>query len=251
MTRRALLLAAIAPAAARAQPAPLRVLGTGAVESPTHQVIEAFARQSGRAVTLATGNGGQVAARVRSGEALDVVINAAAALDALIAEGHLDGETRTELGRMRIGLAVRRGAPLPEIATPEALRATLLAATEIAHSDGSAGATTGRHILVMLERLGIAAEVDARRRPFPRGLAAVQAVAEGGAGLVMTQISEIVVVPGVVLVGPLPESLQLVTPYVAAVARRSADPEAARALIAALTGPEGWAAFAAAGFSLG
>lgn len=253
MTRRALLLATLAAPAALAQPAQprLRVLGTGAVEAPAHEVIKAFARETRRSVTLATGNGGQVASRIRDGEALDVVINADAALDALIAEGFLDGATRTELGRMRIGLAVRRGAPAPDIATPEALRALLLAAPAIAMSDGRAGATTGRHILAMLDRLGIAQEVEPRLRPFPRGLMAVQSVAEGQAALVMTQISEIVVVPGAALVGPLPDSLQLVTPYVAAVTKRSADPDGARAVIAALAGPAGRAAFAAAGFAVG
>ena len=252
MTRRPLLAAAASLLAwpAIAQAPRLRVLGTGAVENPLHEVATGFMRETGRTVTLATGNGGQVASRVRDGEALDVVINAAATLDALIAEGHLDGTTRTELGRIRIGLAVRQGSPAPDITTPDALRVALLAAPTIAHSDGGAGATTGRHILAMLDRLGIAAEVDARRRPFPRGLTAVQAVAEGRAAVVMTQISEIVVVQGATLVGPLPEELQLVTPYVAAVARRSGDPAGARALLAALSGATGRTAFTAAGCSI-
>jgi molybdate transport system substrate-binding protein len=250
--RRRLLLASLlaAPVAAQDSP-PLRVLGTGAVEHPLHDLTAAFSRATGQAVTLETGNGGQVAAQVRAGEGFDLVVNAAAALDAMVAEGLLDPATRMELGRVRIGLAVRVGTPPPDISTPEALRAALLAAPSIAHSDAAAGATTGRHILAMLESLGIAEAVAARRQPFTRGLAAAQAVAEGRAALVMTQTGEIVVVPGVALVGPLPESLQLVTPYVAAVPVRAAQPAAARALLAALTAEAGKARFRAAGFAVG
>jgi len=247
----ALLLATPALAQGPGSAAPLRVLGTGAVEHPLHDLAAGFTRTTGRAIALETGNGGQVAARIRGGEGFDLVVNAAGALDALIAEALLDGSTRGELGRVRIGFAVRAGAPVPDIGTPEALRAALLAAPSIAHSDAAAGATTGRHILAMLETLGIAAEVDQRRMPFARGLTAVQAVADGRAAVVMTQTSEIVVVPGITLVGPLPESLQLVTPYVAAIPRRAADPAGARALLAALMGAEGRERFRAAGFSVG
>lgn len=250
MTRRALLLAAaLAPLPALSQPLPrLRVLGTGAVEGPAHEVVNAFTRETRRAVTLATANAGQVASRLRGGEPVDVVITSAALLDGLIAEDLLIPATRTELGRMRMGVAVRQGAPAPDIATPEALREALLAAASIAHSDGGAGATTGGHFLAVLDHLGIGAEVQPRRRPFPRGQMAVQAVAEGRAAIAVTQMSEIMSVPGAALVGPLPESLQLVTPYVAAVAKRSADPDGARALIAAMTAPAGRAAFTQAGF---
>lgn len=253
MTRRALILAALsAPGAARAQPPlpRLRVLGTGAVEGPSHEVINAFIRETRRAVTYAAANAGQVASRIRDGEAADVVISAAQGIDAMIADGLLLGETRTELGRMRIGAAIRQGAPLPDISTPDAVRDALRAATSVAHSDGVAGATTGRHVLSVFEQLGIAAEIEPRRLPFPRGMAAVQAVADGRAAMAVTQISEILPVQGAQLVGPLPDSLQLVTPYVAAVTRRSADPEGARAVIAALSAPAGRAAFAAAGFEV-
>lgn len=236
---------------ARAQGAPLRVVGTGAVEHATRDLIAVFTRRTGTAVALATGNAGQVAARVRSGERFDLVLNAAPTLDALIAEGRLDGATRAALGQVRIGVAVRGGAPVPDIATPEALRAALLAAASIAHSDGEAGATTGRHILALLERLGIAAEVAARRMPFPRGMSAAEAVAEGRAALVMTQMSEIAVVPGLTIVGLLPDALQLVTTYAGAVATTAPQPAAGRALLAFLAGAEGQARFRDAGFSVG
>lgn len=250
LSRRTALGLLAAPALAETRPA-LRVISTGAVEDPLRALAAAFTEATGRAVALNTGNGGQVAARVRAGEAFDLVSNAAGALEGLIADGLLDGATRAELGRMRLGLAIRAGAPVPDIGTPEALRATLLAAPSIAHSDAAAGATSGRHILGLLDRLGIAGAVEARRLPFARGLSAVEAVAAGRAALVMTQISEIIVVPGAMLVGPLPESLQLVTRYGAAIPRNAADTAGGRALLAALTGPAGRARFEAAGFAVG
>jgi molybdate transport system substrate-binding protein len=248
-----LALAALLPwrwAAAQEAP-PLRVLGTGAVEHPVHDLIPGFTRATGRRVMQATGNAGAVAARIRAGEAADLVLNSAAQIEAMAREGLVWGESRAELGRMRIGLAVREGAPAPDIATPEALRAALLAAPVLAYSDGSRGATTGIHLDRLFASWGIAEALRPRSLLFQQGLAAVQAVAEGRAALVMTQISEIVAVPGVTLVGPLPEAVNLVTPYLGAVATRAADPAGAAALLQYLTGPEGAARFRAAGFAVG
>lgn len=236
---------------ARAQgAAPLRVLGTGAVEHPVHDLIESFTHAHGRPVIQSTGNAGAVAARLRAGEAVDLVLNSAAQVDSLAREGLVDGASRAELGRMRIGLAVRQGAPMPNISTPEALRAAILAAPIIAYSDGSQGATTGIHLDRLLAQWGIAETMTPRSLLFRQGIAAVQAVAEGRAALVMTQTSEIVAVPGVTLVGPLPEAVNLITPYVGAVATHAADPAGAAALLRHLTGPEGAARFRAAGFAV-
>ena len=253
--RTVLLLAmatqAAAPARSQGQAPPLRVLGTGAVEHPVHDLIPGFTRLGGRTVEHATGNAGAVAARLRGGEPCDLVPNSAEQIEALARDGLVRGDGRQELGRMRIGLAVRQGAPWPEIDSVEALRAVILAAPSIAYSDGSRGATTGRHIDRLLAEWGIAEALRPRTLLFPQGLQAAQAVAEGRAALVMTQISELVVVPGLALVGPLPEAANLVTPYVGAVATGAADPDGAAALLRHLTGPEGAARLRAAGFAVG
>ena len=254
--RTVLLLAmatrAAAPARSQGQaPPPLRVLGTGAVEHPVHDLIPGFTLLRGRAVEHTTGNAGVVAARLRGGEPCDLVLNSAVQIEALARDGLVRGDGRSELGRMRIGLAVRQGASWPEIGSVEALREAILAAPSIAYSDGSRGATTGRHIDRLLAEWGIAETLRPRTLLFPQGLQAARAVAEGRAALVMTQISELVVVPGLALVGPLPEAANLVTPYVGAVATGAADPEGAAALLRHLTGPEGAARFRAAGFAVG
>lgn len=242
--RRALPLLLATPALAQLRP-PLFVLGTGATETPIEQVAHALTARTGRAIRTETGNGGQVAARLRGGEAVDVVLNAGPALDALIRDGFALADSRREMGRMRLALAIRRGLPVPPMRDEAEMAAILRAASSIGLSDGAAGATSGRHVAALLDRLG----ATAPRIPFARGLAAVQAVARGEVGLVITQASEILAEPGAVLVAPLPDSAQLITPYVAAVASRAPDPEGARAFIA-FAGGEGAAMFRAAGFQV-
>ncbi len=251
MHRRLLLGALALPFAARAQTAPLRVLGTGAVAASTRDLAAAFTARTGRAVAFENANAGVVARRLREGEAADLVLNSASQVERLAADGILDGTTRRELGRMLIGAAVRQGAPLPDISTEAALRAAILAAPAIAHSDPATGATAGTHAARLIERLGIAEEMRPRTLVFPGGGAAVQAVAEGRAGLALSQISEIIAVPGATLVGPLPDSAQLVTAYLGAVHARAADRDGALAFLAHLTGPDGQARFRAAGFATG
>jgi molybdate transport system substrate-binding protein len=251
MHRRALLAALALPATAGAQAAPLVVLGTGAVAASTRDLAAAFTARTGRAVTFANANAGVVARRLREGEAADLVLNSATQVARLSADGILDGATQRELGRMLIGLAVREGAPKPDISTEAALRAAILAAPAIAHSDPATGATAGTHAARLIERLGIAGQMRPRALVFPGGGAAVQAVADGRAALALSQISEIIAVPGAALAGPLPDSAQLVTAYLGAVHARAADRPGALAFLAHLTGPDGQARFRAAGFAVG
>ncbi|WP_198377427.1 molybdate ABC transporter substrate-binding protein, partial [Neoroseomonas rubea] len=231
--------------------APLHVLGTGAVAAATRDLAAAFTARTGRAVAFENANAGVVARRLREGEAADLVLNSASQVERLAAEGIVDGATRRELGRMLIGAAVRQGAALPDISTEAALRTAILAAPMIAHSDPATGATAGTHAARLIERLGIAEQMRPRTLVFPGGGAAVQAVADGRAALALSQVSEIIAVPGAVLVGPLPDSAQLVTAYLGAVHARAADRDGALAFLAHLTGPDGQARFRAAGFATG
>lgn len=254
MHRRPLLIAALAaPAIARAQgvPAPLRVLGTGAVAASTRDLARDFTALTGRAIAFDNANAGVAARRLRDGEAVDLMLNSADQVTRLVADGLLDGMTVRGLGRMLIGVAVRDGAPKPDIGTEAALRAAILAAPVIAHSDPATGATAGTHAARLIERLGIAEAMRARTLVFPGGAGAVQAVADGRAALAISQISEIIVVPGAALAGPLPDAAQLVTPYVGALVSRAADKDGALAFLAFLTGPQGQARFRAAGFAVG
>lgn len=246
--RRAILAGALAAPVARADAPPLRLVVTGAVEHAAHDLGAEFTTATGRAVDQVVGNAGSASARVRAGEAFDLVLNSALQIDGLIRDGLVDGATRAELGRSPLGVGVRAGAAAPAIDTAAALRETLLAAESIAYSDSARGATSGVHIARMLEGLGIAATMAPRSRLFAQGIAAAAAVAAGQATLVITQCSEILAVPGAVLVGPLPDELNLITTYVGAVATRAADPAGGLALLRWFTGPNGAARFRAAGF---
>ena len=145
------------------------------------------------------------------------------------------------------GLAVRAGARVPDISTPDAFKRTLLAARSVAYVDPAAGATTGIFFAKLLERLEIADEVNKKALLLRRGFQVAEAVAEGRAEIGNTNLTELIPHKGVTVVGPIPDPLGLVIPFVAAVSATSTNPEAARALIAFLTSPEARAEFKAAG----
>jgi molybdate transport system substrate-binding protein len=197
-------------------------------------------------VTLTFGTAGELRQKVAAGEPADVVIVTDTALVALAATNAVIPETRADIARTAIGVAVREGAPLPDISTPEAFKQTVLAAKSLVYVDPGRGATSGIHFASVLQRLGIADTVKGKTLLWPGGYAA-EAVAKGQAELCVHQISEILPVKGVTLVGPLPRELQKITTYSAAVPTRAAAPEVGRAFIAFLTRPSFKAKFAVAG----
>lgn len=197
-------------------------------------------------MTLTFGTVGVVRQKLTAGEPADVVIMTGGAIDEMAQKGAVTPGTRADLARTAIGLGVRAGAPLPDISTPEALKQTLLGAKSLVYVDPPQGATSGIHFAAVLQRLGIAEAVKGKTLLVPAGYPA-EAVARGEAELVVHQISQILPVQGVTLVGPLPRDLQKITVYSAGLAARSTAPEAARAFIAFVARPAFKAKFAAAG----
>jgi molybdate transport system substrate-binding protein len=224
----------------------LKVFSAGAVRAIVTELSEAYRRETGQGVALSFGTVGVTRGKLASGEPVDVVIMTDVAVDEVIRQGAVVAGSRTDIARTGMGVGVREGAPRPDISTPEAFKATLLAAKSLVYVDPAQGATSGIHFKSVLERLGIADAVRAKSQLVPGGYPA-ERVARGEAELVVHQISEIVPVKGVVMVGPLPADLQKVTVYSAGVAARSAHPDAARAFVAFLTRPAFKAKFAAAG----
>ena len=149
------------------------------------------------------------------------------------------------VGRTGVGLAAPAGRPLPDIATPDALRAALLAAGQVAVADPARGATAGRHFMTVLNRLGIAEEMRPKLRLVPFGVEGVALAARGEVPLAVSQATEITDRPGVQLVGLLPDALQLWTVYQVAMLR---DDGTARALLRLLTSEAAGAAFRRIGF---
>jgi molybdate transport system substrate-binding protein len=241
-----LLLVVLGGWASAAQAAEVKVLSAGAVRGIVTDLAEAFRQETGHTVTLTFGTVGVVRQKLTAGEPADVVIMTDAAIDEMAQKGAVIPGTRADLARTAIGVGVREGAPRPDIATPEALKQTLLGAKSLVYVDPAQGGTSGIHFASVLQRLGIAEAVKAKTLLVPGGYAA-EKVAQGEAELVVHQISEILPVKGVTLVGPLPKDLQKITVYSAGLAARSAAPEAARAFLAFLTRPAFKAKFAAAG----
>jgi molybdate transport system substrate-binding protein len=190
-----------------------------------------FERMTGhQVVTDATSTGiGQdsIASRVRRGEPVDVLILARAALDELIGEGKVVAASRVDLARSSIGIAVRRGAPKPDISSVEALKRTLLQAKSIAYSAQVSGIYLSTELF---PRLGITDEVMKKSRRVEVGRVGT-VIARGEAEIGFQQISELLEVPGIDYVGPLPEEVQRVTIFSAGVAVSAKSPDAARALI--------------------
>ncbi|MBI3637035.1 MAG: substrate-binding domain-containing protein [Candidatus Rokubacteria bacterium] len=162
--------------------------------------------------------------------------------------GAVRAESRRDLGTIPIGVAVRAGAPRPDVSTVEAFRATLLAARSLGYADPARGGTAGRHFASVLARLGLTETLRATTRLYPAGVDALDAVARGELELAVTPTSEIVVRPGLVIAGLLPGDLQQRLAYSAAVIARTAAPEAARAFLERLAGPDGPARLRDAGF---
>ena len=206
-------------------------------------LIEPFQRESGHTIRFEYGTAGQILAKLKEGQRPDVLIVTAPVIAELESAGTVAAGSATPLGRTGVGVGVAEGAPMPDISSVEGLRKTLLAARAVAYIDPAVGGTSGKHFAGLLERLGIADAIKSKAVLVPGGYAA-ERVANGEADLVVHQISEILPVKGVKLVGPLPPELQLYTTYTAAVMSDTSNGEIARAWIHYLAGPAGRKAFA-------
>ena len=232
--------------AAAGQAAEIKVLSAGAVKGIVTELAESFRQETGHTVVLTSGTAGQIRQKVTAGDPADVIFVTDTVLEQLAATRLIVADTQADIARTGIGVAVRTGAPLPDISTPEAFTRTVLAAKSLVYQDPGRGATSGIHFAGVLQRLGIADAVRDKTVLWPGGYAA-EALVTGQADLCVHQISEILPVKGVTLVGPLPRDLQKITTYAAALSTRAAAPEAGRAFIAFVARPSFKAKFAAAG----
>ena len=225
----------------------VRVLAAGAAQAAVRQLAPEFAAATGHTLEATFDTVGALRDRVLGGERADMVILSEAGIAALQKAGKIDPGTPVDLGSVAVALAVRKGAPVPDVSSTQALAATLLAARSIAHADPARGATAGAHFARVLERLGIADQVRPRVTVLAFGGDVIDGVAQGRFEIGVSQLSEIVVHPGVTLAGPLPEPHGHRTRYLAAKGL-GAGP-AAEALLGMLAGERGRAALQKAGFA--
>jgi molybdate transport system substrate-binding protein len=242
------LAVACARAAVPASAADLKVISAGAVRSVIAGMIEDYSRQTGHKFDFTTGPTGLLRDIIASGKPADLII----ASDVLMAElektGKMTPGSRTDLGRIGLGVVIREGAPVPDVSTPEALKRALINAKSIAYTDPKLGGTSVIHLMKLAEGFGIKDAVVAKGVLATGGDDASEKVANGVAELGVTLISEILPIRGAKLAAPLPGDTQLWTIYSSAIPASSTDPANARAFVAALTSPAMAARWKAAGF---
>ncbi len=234
MKRNSLAAAAAALALMPATAAPaaeVTVLCSNALKSVLEELAPRFEQATAHKPVITFGSTDPLKARIEKGDAFDLAILGVAATDDLIKQGKLIAATRVDVARSGIGVAIRRGAPKPDLATTAAFKRALIEAKSIAYSEQG---LTGRYLESLFQRLGVAAELKAKTRNG-RG---AELVGQGEAEIGMTQVSEILPVAGVELAGPLPPELQHYTVFPAAVGTAARQADAARALLTFLATPD-------------
>jgi molybdate transport system substrate-binding protein len=236
------------PEEARRRAADIKVISAGAVRGLIAGIIAGYSQQTGHRFEFKVGTTGQLRAIIASGEPADLIIASAPLMAELERSERMTPGSRADLGRVGIGVAIREGASAPDVSTPEAFKQTLIDARSVAYTDPREGGTSSIYLMGVLERFGLVNVVTKKAVLSNGGRDATEKVARGEAEIAVTLISEIVPVKGARLAAPVPPSLQLYTVYAAAIPASSTDPAAARAFIAALTGPAMADHWKAAGF---
>jgi molybdate transport system substrate-binding protein len=209
-----------------------------AIKTVTDELLPAFERANGHVIRATYAPSGALIPRFERGEPVDVFLTDSTAIDALIRQGKIV-PGRIDLARTGIGIAVRKGAPRPDVSSAAALRRALLAARTVGYAAPSGGSITAAHVMGVFERLGIAAEMAPKARLAaggPNGRVSVL-VSSGQAEIGLQQVSELMSNPEVEVIGMLPAELQQTTLYAAGVTASAREPQAARALIGVLTAP--------------
>jgi molybdate transport system substrate-binding protein len=231
--------------------APFHLLCAGAAQGLVKALQDRFSADTGTVLQARFGAVGALKEALLAGEPCDVMVATDAMLESLAATGALRGPTRTPLGRVRTGIAVRSGQPRPDVASAAALKAALLAADAVFFPDPER-ATAGIHFANVLRELGVFATLSPRLRTFPNGATAMRELAASRSPnpIGCTQLTEIIDTPGVEPVGALPQRFELATVYSAAIGAHPGNAEAAARLIELLAGPASHALREAVGFEV-
>ena len=216
--------------------AEIKLLTAGAMRSVVVAMLPDFEKQTGNKVTFDNATAGSLATRIGEGEAFDVALITPAVIDDLASKGKIIAGSRTDVAKVGMGVAIKEGAAAPDIGTVDAFKRMLVGAKSVAYIDPKSGGSSGIYFDKLLDRLGIGDHVRPKAKLKWGGYVA-ELVASGEAEIGVHQISEIVPVKGVVLVGPLPAEIQHATIYSAGIGTDSKDVAAARALVEFLAGP--------------
>jgi molybdate transport system substrate-binding protein len=236
MTLLALAIVVMAAGAPRgAAAAEIKVLTAGAFKQVLLALVPDFEKATGHKVTVENDTVGALSKRIEGGEAFDLAVLTPAAVKDLSSKGKFVAGSAQSLARVGVGVVVREGAPKPDIGSVDAFKQALRAAKSVAYIDPAAGGSSGIYVAGLLDKLGLAAEVKPKAKLIHGG-AVAEHIAKGEAELGIHQISEILPVKGITLVGPLPAEIQNYTVYAAGLGANAKESEAAKALLKALSG---------------
>jgi molybdate transport system substrate-binding protein len=242
-----ILAAACALLSGASDAAEIHVLSTQATEEAYRELVPQFEQASGHKVsTIFTGTL-DVQKRIAAGETYDVIIMAGPAIDDYIKAGKIVAGSRVDLAKSGVGVAVRAGAPKPDIGSTEALKKTLLAAKSIGYSTGPSGV----YIVGLFSRLGVADQIAPKLKQTPTGVFVGTLVASGAAEIGFQQVSELSTFAGVDFVGPLPADVQQTTAFASGIAVGAKEADAARAWVKFLTAPAAATAYRKRGLEPG
>jgi molybdate transport system substrate-binding protein len=226
--------AAVLAAVPSASGADIKLIASNAVREPYGELIPAFEKATGHRVNIIWGGTVDIVKRVGGGEVVDIVIIPGPAIDNFIAQGKLVAGSRADVARSGVGVAVRAGLPKPDISSQDALRKALLAAKSIVLSSGPSSV----YLPGLFQRMGIADQLKPKITQIGPGLSVGEAVARGEGDMGFTQVSELMSVKGVDFLGPLPADIQQVTVFSAGLHAAAPAPDAAKALMRFLLGPD-------------
>ncbi len=213
--------------------AAIKLISSMATRQLLADLITQFQLTSPHRVTVESVGGVDAARRVRAGEDFDVVVLAANAVEDLIEAGRIVPGSRVDLVKSGVAVAVRSGSPRPDIGSENAVRRAVVEARSLSYSTGPSGV----HLMKLFERWGIADEIKDRIVQAPAGIPVGTLVAEGKAELGFQQLSELMSLPGIDVLGPLPPAVQTVTTFSAGLATASMQPEAVHALLGFMASP--------------
>ncbi len=197
-------------------------------------LAQEYQRSSGTSVDIESVGGVDALKRVQAGEPFDAVFLSADAIDKLIASGQVLPGSRVDMVRSGVAVAVREGAPHPDISSEAAVRQTVLAARSLSYSTGPSGVALAQ----LFERWGIADQIKDRLVTAPPGVPVGSLVAKGGVELGFQQLSELLPLAGITVLGPLPPAIQIMTTFSGGVCATSQQPDAVRAMLAAMSEPQ-------------
>jgi len=228
------LASAMLIGASAAQAAEIKVMGTPVLKEAYHEIVLQFEKASGHKVSTIWAGTVDVMKRIGGDETVDLVIVAANSLEELTKLGKIVPGSRVDIAKSGIGAAVRAGAPKPDISSGEALKRTLLAAKSIAYSTGPSGV----YLIGLFQRMGISDQIKSKVTQVPPGEAVGDLVARGTVEIGFHQMSELLPIKGIDILGPLSPDVQRITVFSAGLHKAAKDIDAARALVKFLTAPE-------------